>query len=192
MAYYTEEDEYYQDQPEATDEHQMEERLVEALGYYVQDSVNQVLIKALKPFTQPLVRFGQSELRGCSLLDSGSQQDQPSDVGFARGSSKGPKSSADILVHMAASVIKDHGYGSFSSLEVPEIGLDSSILTEGVPSSASHSSGSDLDRDEPKLPGKRKRKSHNIQESGSASRTLSFDPESIVHPAQLNGSHVQR
>ncbi|KAJ1089730.1 hypothetical protein NDU88_002875 [Pleurodeles waltl] len=83
-------------------------------------------------------------------------EDQLSDVGFARGTLKGPASSADILVQMAESVIKDHEYGSFPGMKVPETGLDSSILTEGVPSSDSHSSGSDQEQDEPKPSGKRK------------------------------------
>ncbi|KAJ1186680.1 hypothetical protein NDU88_003461 [Pleurodeles waltl] len=156
MAYYVEEDEYNQDLPEATDEHHMEERLVEALG------------------------FGQCDWRARSLPDSGSQHDQPSDVGFARGASKVPASSADILAHMAASVIKDHEYCSFQALEVPESGLDSSILTEGVPSSDSHSSGFDQEQDGPKPSGKRKRKSRNVQESVRVPRLLSFDPESII------------
>ncbi|KAJ1129342.1 hypothetical protein NDU88_007713 [Pleurodeles waltl] len=71
MAYYAGEDDFYQDQPDFTDEH-MEERLVEALGYHAQDSVNKALINPLKPFAQPLRRFGQRELRGCPLLEAGS------------------------------------------------------------------------------------------------------------------------
>ncbi|KAJ1152387.1 hypothetical protein NDU88_005162 [Pleurodeles waltl] len=158
MAYYASEDEYYQDQCEANDEHQMEERLVEALGYHVQDSVNHALINVLKPFAQPLMRFVQHELRGRSLTDSGSQQDQPSEVGFARGTSTKPTSSADILAHTAAYVLQDHGYGSYSNLEILET---SSTLTEGLPSSTSQSSDSDVDQEERKPTGKHKRKSHN-------------------------------
>ncbi|KAJ1110191.1 hypothetical protein NDU88_007546 [Pleurodeles waltl] len=141
---------------------------------------------------RPLRRFGQRNWRGHPPLDSGSQQDQPSELGTARGALKRPMSSADIMVHMAASVIQDHGYGSFSSLEIPETGLDVSTLPEGPPSSASHSSGSDLDQEYPKPTGKRKRKSHNTQERDSSSRTLSFDPENIIHPDPLNGFLVRR
>ncbi|KAJ1206868.1 hypothetical protein NDU88_002261 [Pleurodeles waltl] len=150
MAYYAEEDDYFQDQPDTNDGHHLEERLVEALGYHVQDSVNQALINALKPFAQPRMRFGLHELRGRPLLDSGSQQDQPSEMGTARGASKRPTSIADILAHMAGSVIQDHGYGSYSTLEIPEAGLDSSTLNEGPPSSDSHSSNSDRDQEDPK------------------------------------------
>ncbi|KAJ1142771.1 hypothetical protein NDU88_009084 [Pleurodeles waltl] len=175
MAYYAEEDEYYQDLPEVTDEHHMEERLVEALGYHVKDSVNQALIKALKPYTQPPVRFGQHEWRGYSLPESGSQQDQPSEVGFARGALKGPASSADILAQMAASVIKDHEYGSFPALEVSETGLESYTLTEGVPSSDSHSSGSDQEQDEPKPSGKHKQLEYNRQTESQTPKTLTVN-----------------
>ncbi|KAJ1165309.1 hypothetical protein NDU88_005737 [Pleurodeles waltl] len=113
MAYYAEEDKYEQDLPEITDEQHMEKRLVEALGYHIQDSVNQALIKALKPFTQPLARFGHHKLRGRSLPETGSQHGQSMDVGFTRRDSKGPASSAEILAHMAASVRKDPEYGPF-------------------------------------------------------------------------------
>ncbi|KAJ1147951.1 hypothetical protein NDU88_000792 [Pleurodeles waltl] len=159
MAYYAEEDEYEQDLPELAEEQHMEERLVEALDYHVQDSVNQALIKSLKPFTKSLTRFGQRELQGCSLPDTGSQQGQNTNMGFPRRPSKGPASSAEILAHMAASVLQDHGYGSLPTPEIPEIGVEPSIHTEGNPSSNSLSSDSDHDQMEPKPSGKSKRKS---------------------------------
>ncbi|KAJ1088000.1 hypothetical protein NDU88_001159 [Pleurodeles waltl] len=64
--------------------------------------------------------------------------------------------------------------------------MDSSTLTEALPFSASHFSGSEQEQDEPNPTGKRRRKSHNVQESGSSSRSLSFDPESIIHPRSTN------
>ncbi|KAJ1204126.1 hypothetical protein NDU88_007907 [Pleurodeles waltl] len=99
------------------DDH-MEERLVEALGYHVQDSVNQALINALKPFAQPLRRFKQRELRSRPLLDAGSQPDQLSDLGSSQETLKRPLSSADILANMAASVMQDHGYDVYSSWDM--------------------------------------------------------------------------
>ncbi|KAJ1090334.1 hypothetical protein NDU88_003467 [Pleurodeles waltl] len=63
QAYYAEEDEYYQEFPDVPEEHHIEKSLVEALGNHAQDSVNQALIKALKPFTQSLMRYGHCELR---------------------------------------------------------------------------------------------------------------------------------
>ncbi|KAJ1178343.1 hypothetical protein NDU88_003589 [Pleurodeles waltl] len=114
MAYYAGEDDYYQEQPDNMNEH-MEERLVEALGYHVQDSMNQALINAFKPFAQPLRRFGQRELKGRPLFDAGSQPEQLSDLGPCQGALKRPLSSADILANMAASVMQDHGYDVYSS-----------------------------------------------------------------------------
>ncbi|KAJ1157300.1 hypothetical protein NDU88_010015 [Pleurodeles waltl] len=119
MAYYAGEDDFYQDQPDFTDEH-MEERLVEALGYHVQDSVNQAIINALKPFAQPLRQFGQRELRGRPLLEAGSQPDQIQDLAVSQGGLKRPLSSADILANMAASVMQDHDYDVYSSLDASE------------------------------------------------------------------------
>ncbi|KAJ1149653.1 hypothetical protein NDU88_002458 [Pleurodeles waltl] len=125
MAYYAGEDDFYQDRPDTIDDH-MEERLEEALGYHVQDSVNQALINALKPFAPPLRRFGQRELRGRPLLDSGSHPD------IAQGALKRPLSSADVLANMAASVMQDHGYYVYSSLATSEAGRVPSTRLEGV------------------------------------------------------------
>ncbi|KAJ1159553.1 hypothetical protein NDU88_000060 [Pleurodeles waltl] len=38
----------------------MEECLVEALDFHFQDSVNKALVKALRPFVQPIFNFGVS------------------------------------------------------------------------------------------------------------------------------------
>ncbi|KAJ1083469.1 hypothetical protein NDU88_003628 [Pleurodeles waltl] len=64
MAYYVDEEEQCQELQEVPVEHQMEERLVEALGHHVHDSMNWALIWALKPFTQPLTNFGRREFLG--------------------------------------------------------------------------------------------------------------------------------
>ncbi|KAJ1189253.1 hypothetical protein NDU88_006003 [Pleurodeles waltl] len=181
MAYYTEEDEYEQDLPEIAEEQHIEETLVEALDYHVQDSVNQALIKALKPFTKSLTRFGKRELRGRSLPVTGSQQGQNMDMGFPRRGSKGPASSTEILVQMAASDLQDHKYGSLLTPEIAETGMESSVHTEGNPSSNSLSSGSDHDQIKAKSSSKRKRKSRNTQESDQTLRTLSFNLENIIH-----------
>ncbi|KAJ1110789.1 hypothetical protein NDU88_008135 [Pleurodeles waltl] len=102
--------------PEVNEEHHMEERLFEALGNYVQDLVNQALIKSLKPFSQLLMRYGHRELRGWTPISNASKDDLTSDLGFTQRASLGPASSAEILAQMAASVLKDHEYGSFTSL----------------------------------------------------------------------------
>ncbi|KAJ1198791.1 hypothetical protein NDU88_002630 [Pleurodeles waltl] len=159
MAYYAGEDDFYQDQPEFADDH-MEERLVEAVGYHVQDSVNQALINALKPFAQPL---RQRELRGRPLMEAGSQHDQLRDLAMSQGALKRPLSSADILANMAASVMQDHGYDVYSSLNTSEDSREASARPVGLSSSA-QSFGSDQDQEDPKPTGKRKRKSHNTRE----------------------------
>ncbi|KAJ1197514.1 hypothetical protein NDU88_001371 [Pleurodeles waltl] len=155
MAYYAGEDDFYQDQPDFTDDH-MEERLVEALGYHVQGSVNQALINALKPFAQPLRRFGQRELRGRPLMDAGSQAGQLPDLAMSQGALERPLSSADILANMAASVVQDHGSDVYSSLDTSEGSRDTSTRPDGLSSSA-QSSGSDQDQEDPKPTGKRVR-----------------------------------
>ncbi|KAJ1095710.1 hypothetical protein NDU88_000868 [Pleurodeles waltl] len=60
-------DDYY---GEYTEGYHMEERLVEALGYQVQDSVN----KTLRPFAQPIFNFGRRR------FGAGSGNPTPNDV----------------------------------------------------------------------------------------------------------------
>ncbi|KAJ1171903.1 hypothetical protein NDU88_003760 [Pleurodeles waltl] len=118
MAYYAGGDEQYQELQEIPIEQQMEERLVEALGYHVQDSVNLALIQALKPFTKPLINFGSRE-----FLGEGSQQ-RRAHAGDSGGSSglslqrAGGSSSAEILAQMAASVLRDHEYRASPPLKM--------------------------------------------------------------------------
>ncbi|KAJ1217409.1 hypothetical protein NDU88_005003 [Pleurodeles waltl] len=159
MAYYAGEDDFYQDHPDSIDDH-MEERLVEALGYHVQDSVNQALINALKPFAQPLRRFGQRELRSRPLIDAGLQPDQLPDLAMTQGALKTLLSSADILANMAASVMQDHGYDVYSSLDKSEVSREATARPDGLSSSA-QSSGLDQDQEDHIPAGKHKRKSHN-------------------------------
>ncbi|KAJ1156717.1 hypothetical protein NDU88_009435 [Pleurodeles waltl] len=101
MAYFAGEEEYYLEEVEAPVPEQMEERLVQALGHHVQDSVNQALIKALKPFTVPLVRYGQRELMGPRPTGSGTREPSPRETGLSTKGSFNPLSSAEILAQMA-------------------------------------------------------------------------------------------
>ncbi|KAJ1204306.1 hypothetical protein NDU88_008085 [Pleurodeles waltl] len=174
MPYYAGEDDFYQDQPNFTDDH-MKERLVEALCYHFQDSVNQALFHALKPFAQPLRRFGQRELRGRPVFEAGSQPDQLPYLALSQGSLKRPLLSADILANMAASVMQDHGYDIYSSLDTSEGSRETSAKPDGLSSSA-QSSASDQDQEDPKPSGKHKRKSYCTQERSSSYCNLSFDP----------------
>ncbi|KAJ1187018.1 hypothetical protein NDU88_003797, partial [Pleurodeles waltl] len=182
MASYTKEEDFYQDHIDLNEEYGMEERLVEALGSHIQDSVNQALIKALKPFTHPIFRYGQRKLWGRLPMVNTSRDDLAPDAGFAQKTSVGPSSSADILAQMAASVIKDHKYDLFPSLEasgsLPRMSSNISVAAE---SDSSLSSASQC-REDPKHTGKRKRKSHNIEEENQTPKMLSFDLEAIIHP----------
>ncbi|KAJ1140687.1 hypothetical protein NDU88_007035 [Pleurodeles waltl] len=112
MAYFAGEEEYYQEKVEAPFPEQMEERLVQALGHHVQDSVNQALIKALKPFTAPLVRYGWRELMGPIPTGSGARDPTPRDTGLPSKGPLAPLFSAEILAQMASAVINDHKYSS--------------------------------------------------------------------------------
>ncbi|KAJ1177631.1 hypothetical protein NDU88_002884 [Pleurodeles waltl] len=117
-------------------------------------------------------------------MEAGSQPDQLSDLAMSQGALKRPLSSADILVNMASSVMQDHGYDVYSSLDTSEGSREASARSDDLSSSA-QSTGSDQDQEDPKPTGKRKRKSHNSQERGSSYRNLSFDSESIIHPRSM-------
>ncbi|KAJ1084011.1 hypothetical protein NDU88_004166 [Pleurodeles waltl] len=181
MTYYTDKEDFYQENPEVNEEYGMEERVVEALGTHVQDSVNQAPMKALKHFTHPLFRYGHRELRRRLLMVNMPRYDLAPDVGFAERASVGPTSLAETLAQMAASVIKNHKYDPLPSLEaagsLPRL---STNTLDAVESGSSHSSESEH-TDELKPSGKRKRKSGNIEEVNQTQRTLPFDLEAIIY-----------
>ncbi|KAJ1129950.1 hypothetical protein NDU88_008310 [Pleurodeles waltl] len=108
MAYYADEEDSQLDLQNNQEEYQMEECLVEALGYDVQDSMNWAVIKALKPFILSLVRFGNQ-----SLWEAPVRMLFPLNYPFktlthVSDPQQGGSSSADILAQMAASVLRDH------------------------------------------------------------------------------------
>ncbi|KAJ1207762.1 hypothetical protein NDU88_003152 [Pleurodeles waltl] len=181
MAYYAKEDEYYQGFLEETEDQHREERLVEALGFHVQDSVNQALIKALKPSTVSLRRYGQRELRGRTPNLNVSGEELTPDLGLAQRASVGP-SSSEIFALMAFSVLKDHDYEPFALLG--RAGLTSGrspIALNASQSTSSHFSVSEQAKNDPKAAGTRKRKSKNVKDS-QALCNLSFDPQAIIRP----------
>ncbi|KAJ1171751.1 hypothetical protein NDU88_003609 [Pleurodeles waltl] len=137
MAYFAGEEEYYQEEVEAPFPEQMEERLVQALGHHVQDSVNQALIKALKPFTAPLVRYGRRDLMGHISTGSGAKDPIPRDAGLPSKGLLAPLSSAEIVAQMASAVINDHEYSL--DLQPPS---DNFIPPSGAPREFSQSSES--------------------------------------------------
>ncbi|XP_078509449.1 uncharacterized protein LOC144769260 [Lissotriton helveticus] len=95
MAYYAEEDDQWVDYNEYEEyeprEEHLEENLVEALDTHVQGSVNNALIKALKPFAKPLQNYGKRKFKSARTGDTSSH------------------SSAQVLARMARNVMKDHG-----------------------------------------------------------------------------------
>ncbi|KAJ1106097.1 hypothetical protein NDU88_003500 [Pleurodeles waltl] len=99
------------------------------------------------------------------------------DVGFAQRASVGPTSSAELIVQIAASVLKDHEYDTFFSLEgagsLPRLFIDTLEIAE---SESSHSLESEHTNNL-KPSGKRKRQSNNLNEDSQTQKTLS-----IIHP----------
>ncbi|KAJ1098410.1 hypothetical protein NDU88_003521 [Pleurodeles waltl] len=182
MEYYAEEDEHYQEKAEVAFEHQMEERLVQALGHHVQDSDNKALIKALKPFTQPLVRFGQKELMGRPPSETLNSENQSDDVGLVPRASTGYLSSVEIFTQMATSALKDHEYGQGVSLATETFPSPSVPQAEESQYSSFHSSDSDQALAETKKPAKRKRKTDHTSTETVVQNNLFFDPEGIIHP----------
>ncbi|KAJ1127992.1 hypothetical protein NDU88_006385 [Pleurodeles waltl] len=81
----------------------MEERLVEALDYHVQDSVNKALVKILRPFSQPLFNFGRRR------FGTGSGNPTPIEVEI----NEPGRSDLDPFEHTINSVLNDHEYGAF-------------------------------------------------------------------------------
>ncbi|KAJ1215562.1 hypothetical protein NDU88_003170 [Pleurodeles waltl] len=179
MAYYAEEEEFYQVEVEEPCENHMEERLVLALDHHVQVSVNQALIKALKPFTQPLVHFGQRELMGRPSDDR--ITDNP-DVNRTQRVPRGLRSLTEILSQMASSILRDHEYEQDITSTSRGLLWQGLLHPEDSQSSASNSSDSEKMRDKPKISGKQKRKTHHSTEESMVQKNFLFEPESIDHP----------
>ncbi|KAJ1197357.1 hypothetical protein NDU88_001217 [Pleurodeles waltl] len=83
---------------------------------------------------------------------------------------------------MASSVLRDHEYEHDLTETPRELSSQGMLRPEESQSSASHSSDSEKTRDEPKVSGKRKRKSHHSTDKTMVRMNLFFDPESIIHP----------
>ncbi|KAJ1135871.1 hypothetical protein NDU88_002300 [Pleurodeles waltl] len=182
MAYYANDDEQYGELQEMPAEHQMEKRLVEALGHHVQDSVNWTLIQALKPFTQPLSNFAKREFLGESSQQPRLQSGEPGEMmGLHLPRSSG-SCSAEILSQMATSVLRDHAYGGFPPpQETSSNFLQSSHSSYHDPSS-SKSDSADSQAD-PQLRKKQRKTRHNMPASNPPQgKNLLFSPEDIIHP----------
>ncbi|KAJ1103277.1 hypothetical protein NDU88_000704 [Pleurodeles waltl] len=101
------------------DQH-MEERPVEALNFHVQDSVNKALVKALRPFAQPIFNFG------VRCLGAGSGNPTHVEVNI-----NGPsQSSYDPLEQTINAVLNDHEYDAFRSHKATPNTTDESNSSE--------------------------------------------------------------
>ncbi|KAJ1096641.1 hypothetical protein NDU88_001776 [Pleurodeles waltl] len=182
MAYYAEEEEQYEQLQENPSEHHLEERLVEALGSHVQDSVNWALIQALKPFTQPLSNFARREFlgEGSQTRRQTGESGEVLDLNVQRSS---VTSSAEILSQMATSVLREHAYGGL----VPPQSSPSFPVQASSQSSYHDPSSSKSDSDESQVdsqPRKKRRKTKHgaSKEDVSQGKNLLFSPEDIIHP----------
>ncbi|KAJ1176781.1 hypothetical protein NDU88_002048 [Pleurodeles waltl] len=144
----------------------MEDRLVEALDFHVQDSVNKALVKALRPFAQPILNFGFR----CFGASSGNPT--PVEVNV---NEPGPLSN-DLLDQTVNTVLGDHEYGAFKDRSTPSV--------QTSQHSDSDSSDSDVSPVVDKPQAKRKRKDHHVEDSTMPppGKNLQFDHDTIVHP----------
>ncbi|KAJ1197286.1 hypothetical protein NDU88_001148 [Pleurodeles waltl] len=162
-------DDYYGDYNEQPGQH-IEECLVEALDFHVQDSVNKALVKALNPFAQPIFNFG---LRRSG---TGSGNPTPNEINL----NEPGRSDFDPFEHTINAVFNDHEYSDFLSQ-----GTDP--MTQSVRNSTDTFSTSDSEdkSSSDKHKGKRKCKtchSENSDPSPPPAKNLLFDPDNIIHP----------
>ncbi|KAJ1172428.1 hypothetical protein NDU88_004275 [Pleurodeles waltl] len=183
MTYHTDEDDPQQDLKEIPYEHQMEERLNGALGYHMQNSVNWALIKVLKLFTQPPVRYGKRKLLGSSSHDILPSQLSFHDSESHPRASSGGSSLAEILAQMAASVLRDHEYGS--SAPQGASGILSAPQSQDTSYDTSvSSSDSEKSQNDSQPAQRKKRQTHHSTDEvpGPSWWNLLFEPENIIHP----------
>ncbi|KAJ1185332.1 hypothetical protein NDU88_002125 [Pleurodeles waltl] len=146
-------------------EQRMEKHLVEALDFHVQDSVNKALVKALRPFAQPIFNYGNRRLSAgsCNLTPVEFNMNEPG------------RSSYDPLEQTINVVLNDHKYDASKNLK--------STPAFQNTTDESNSSDSDVDSTRDKAQGKCKRKAHLAEEPliTPPSKNLQFDPEAIIH-----------
>ncbi|KAJ1110216.1 hypothetical protein NDU88_007571 [Pleurodeles waltl] len=144
----------------------MEERLVEALDYHVQDSVNKAIVKTLQPFAQPLRRrFG-----------TGSGNPIPNEVEIIESG----RSDLDPFEHTINTVLNEHEYGAFF-----DQGADSMTQSGRNSSDTSSTYDSEDKSSSDKRKGKRKCKKRHYEKSDLSTppaKNLLFDPDNIIYP----------
>ncbi|KAJ1162362.1 hypothetical protein NDU88_002830 [Pleurodeles waltl] len=173
---YPDDDQYGEYDAGHYDQH-MEQRLVEALDFHVQDSVNRALVKALRPFAQPIFNFGVRRF-GAGLGNL-----TPVEVNI----NEPGQSSYDPLDQTFNTVLSDHEYGAFRSHKTSSVQTTQNAMDE--------SSSTDLDvtPTHDKLQGKHKREDDHAEESSipPPSKNLQFDPDAIVHPRSMEWTPCQ-
>ncbi|XP_069074978.1 uncharacterized protein [Pleurodeles waltl] len=160
-------DDYY---GEYTEGHHVEERLVEALDYHVQDSVNKALVKALRPFAQPIFNFVRMR------FGTGSGNPTPNGVEI----NEPGRSDLYPFEHTINSVSNDHEYGAFF-----DQGSDPMAQSRRSSSDTSSISDSEDKSSSDKRKGKRKCKKRHYDNSDLSpppAKYLLFDPDNIIHP----------
>ncbi|KAJ1123854.1 hypothetical protein NDU88_002321 [Pleurodeles waltl] len=150
-------------------DHHMEECLVEALDFHVQDSVNKALVKALCPFAQPIFNYSFRHFGACSGSAS-SVEVNLNEPG---------KSNADPFEQTIESVLMDCGYGSMQRQEASSSFQASQQMLDDATSSEF-----DVNMAWDKPQGKSKPKSHYNKRSSPPppSKDLQLNPDNIVHP----------
>ncbi|KAJ1142770.1 hypothetical protein NDU88_009083 [Pleurodeles waltl] len=103
----------------------MEERLVEALDFHVQDSVKKALVKALRPFVQPIFNFG------IRRFGAGSGNPTPLKVNINQ---PGQSSLYDPLEQSINATLNDHEYEAFKSQKTTA-SLQTTLNTSDEPNS---------------------------------------------------------
>ncbi|KAJ1181139.1 hypothetical protein NDU88_006349 [Pleurodeles waltl] len=135
---YMDDDQYGEYDAGHYDQH-MEERLVEALDFHEQDSVNKALVKALRPFAQPIFNFGVRRFGAGSVNEPG-------------------RSSDDLQKQTVNTVLSDHEYRAFRNRTTPSVQTSQH-------SSDSDSADSDVFPVQDKHQGKCKCKAHHAEDS---------------------------
>ncbi|KAJ1132328.1 hypothetical protein NDU88_010650 [Pleurodeles waltl] len=110
MAQYMDDEQYGEYDADHYDQH-MEECLVEALDFHVQDSVNNALVKAKRPFAQPIFNYGGRRF-GAGLGNSTLVE-----VNITEPS----RSSNDLTDQIVNTVLNDHEYGAFQNHATPSV-----------------------------------------------------------------------
>ncbi|KAJ1120504.1 hypothetical protein NDU88_008669 [Pleurodeles waltl] len=168
---YPDEDQYGEYEAGHYDQH-MEERLVEASDFHVQDLVNKALVKAVRPFAQP--NFNYEVMR----FGAGSGNPTPVEV---NNINEPGWSSYDPVEETISVVLNDHKYDAFRSHKTTNSFKNLQNTTD-----KSNSSDSDVDSTRDKPMRNRKQSVQNHEDSSA------HDINMLQHPFQKLRSTVDK